>query len=92
MDSVAALRNMNSWIERVGHDRLRSFIADDGRIWIEQNSRKRSPWARLARQGHEVAWEFESSGGYTGRMLIDGEIYTPAEAVRKFLQTNEHRA
>ena len=36
--------------------------------------------------GHEIAWEFESAGGpYTGRMLIDGEIYTPAEATKKFL-------
>lgn len=31
--------------------------------------------------------EFESPGGsYTGRMLIDGEIYTPSEATKKFLQ------
>jgi hypothetical protein len=28
-----------------------------------------------------VAWEFDSpNGSYTGRLLVDGEIYTPAEA------------
>ena len=33
------------------------------------------------RKGHEIAWEFAGPGGaYTGRMLIDGEIYTPSEA------------
>ena len=26
-------------------------------------------------------------GGYTGRLLIDGEIYTSAEATKKFLKT-----
>ncbi len=31
-------------------------------------------WAKLAREGHEVAWEFEKpGGGYTGRLLIDGQ-------------------
>jgi hypothetical protein len=45
-----------------------------------------SRWANFAREGHDVAWEFEGGGGYSGRMLIDGEIYTQAEATRKFLQ------
>jgi hypothetical protein len=44
--------------------------------------------AKLAREGHGVAWEFESPGGtYTGRMLIDGEIYTPSEATTKFIKS-----
>jgi hypothetical protein len=39
---------------------------------------------------HEIAWEFAARGGsYTGRMLIDGEIYTPSEATKKFLQTSK---
>ena len=25
-------------------------------------------------------------GAYSGRMLVDGEIYTPSEATKKFLQ------
>jgi len=54
---------------------------------VEQNAAKASKWAKLARQGHEVAWEFEKPGGaYTGRMLIDGEIYTASEATKRFLQ------
>jgi hypothetical protein len=54
---------------------------------LEQSPNKRSNWAKLARQGHDIAWEFERSGGpYTGRMLIDGEIYTPSQATRKFLK------
>jgi hypothetical protein len=50
-------------------------------------SSKGSKWAKLARQGHEVAWEFEKpGGGYTGRMLIDSEIYNASEATKRFLQ------
>jgi hypothetical protein len=42
---------------------------------------------RLARQGHEIAWEFDSPGGaYTGHLLIDGRVYTTAEATKKFLK------
>ena len=48
---------------------------------------KRSKWAKLAREEHDVAWEFEGpGGGYTGRMLIDGQIYTPSQATKKFLK------
>jgi hypothetical protein len=33
-----------------------------------------------------MAWEFASPvGAYTGRLLIDGEIYTTSEATKKFL-------
>jgi len=54
---------------------------------LQQNPNKSSKWAKLARQGHEVAWEFDGpKASYTGRMLIDGEAYTPSEATRKFLK------
>jgi hypothetical protein len=44
----------------------------------------------IAREGHDVAWEFAGRGGsYTGRMLVDGELYTPSEATKKFLQTGK---
>ena len=77
---------MSSWTEQLGHSRLRAFTDRDSHFWLEQNASKSSKWAKLARRGHEVAWEFEKAGGaYTGRMLIDGEIYTPAEATKKFL-------
>jgi len=42
---------------------------------------------KACQAGHDVAWEFEGSGGaYTGRLLIDGNIYTPSEATKKFLK------
>jgi hypothetical protein len=79
-------RDMKTWTEHLGHARLRSFTDDQSHLWLEQNANKSSKWARLAREGHEVAWEFYGPGGaYTGRMLIDGEIYTPPEATKKFL-------
>jgi len=55
-------------------------------FWLEQNPAKNSKWAKLAREGHEMAWEFAGPGGaYTGRLLIDGKIYTTSEATKKFL-------
>jgi hypothetical protein len=80
------LIDMKSWSGRTGQTRLRSFTGESGNFWLEQNPAKRSRWAKLARDGHDVAWEFSSGGSYTGRMLIDGEIYTPSEATKRFLQ------
>jgi hypothetical protein len=86
-NQMPEFKDMKTWKEHLGHSRLRSFTDGQGHLWLEQNAEKRSKWARLAREGHDVAWEFESPGGsYTGRMLIDGEIYTPSEATKKFLQ------
>jgi hypothetical protein len=76
-----------TWTERLGRSELRSFTDEQGHFWLEQNADKASKWAKLARQGHKVAWEFDSPGGsYTGRLLIDGEVYTSAEATKKFLK------
>ena len=84
---MSQLPEMKTWKDRLGHSRLRSFTDEDGRFWLEQNVDKRSKWAKLARQGHDIAWEFEGSGGaYTGRLLIDGEIHTSSEATEKFLK------
>jgi hypothetical protein len=77
---------MSTCTDHTGHDRLRSFKADEGGVWIEQNPTKRTKWAKLAREGHAVVWEFAQGGGYSGRMLVDGEILTPAEATKKFLK------
>jgi len=77
---------MKSWTTHVGRVGLRSFRDTDGHLWIEQNPQKRSRWAKLAREGHEVAWEFESEGGpYTGRMLVGGEVLTPSKATKRIL-------
>lgn len=79
--------DISSWTERLGHSRLRSFTDEQGHYWLEQNASKDSKWAKLAREGHKIAWEFESPGGsYTGRLLIDGEICTTSEATNKFLK------
>jgi len=86
------LTKMTTWTDHLGHSRLRSFTAQDKHFWLEQNPAKASKWAKLARKGHEIAWEFESAGGpYTGRVLIDGEIYTPAEATKKFFTDSTRR-
>jgi len=87
------LKKIRTWTEHLGHSKLRSFTDDEGHFWLEQNSGKSSKWAKFAREGHEVAWEFDSVGGsYTGRMLIDGEMYTPSEATKKFFRTKKVRA
>jgi hypothetical protein len=84
---VANWKDIRNWEERLGHSRLRCFTDEHGHFWLEQNATKESKWAKLAREGHEIAWEFDSPGGsYTGTLLIDGEIYTTAEATRKFLK------
>jgi hypothetical protein len=81
---------IRTWTEHLGHSRLRAFTDQQRHFWLEQNPAKASKWAKLARQGYEIAWEFDSPGGaYTGRMLIDDEIYTPAEAMRKFFKKVE---
>ncbi len=78
---------MKTWSDTLGHSRLRSFTDERNHLWLEQNASKASKWAKLARQGHDIAWEFEGPGGaYTGRLLIDGVVYTTAEAMTKFLK------
>ena len=79
--------DITTWTDRLGHSRLRTYTDEQGHFWLEQNSSKDSKWARLSREGHKVAWEFEApSGPYTGRLLIDGEVYTVSEATKKFLK------
>lgn len=86
---MAELKNVKTWTEHLGHSKLRSFTDEEGHFWLEQNAAKDSKWAKLAREGHEIAWEFDSPGGsYTGRLLIDGEIYTSREASKKFLKAH----
>jgi hypothetical protein len=88
--TVAVFADMTTWTERLGHTKLRSFTDKDHHFWLEQNPAKNSKWAKLARVGHAMAWEFASPGGaYTGRLLIDGEIYTTSEATKKFLTPNK---
>ena len=54
--SVAlTLKDMSTWTELIGHAQLRSFVDDDGHFWLEQNATKKTKWAKLARDGHDVA-------------------------------------
>lgn len=79
------LTDMKTWTGRTGHAGLRSFTEKNGSFWLEQNAAKESKWAKLAQDGHEVAWEFSAGGSYTGRILIDGEIYTPPASARAWV-------
>jgi hypothetical protein len=75
------LNDVATWTELIGHAQLRSFVDDEGHFWLEQNSTKQSKWAKLAREGHDVALEFAGRGGScTGRMLVDDKLYTPSAA------------
>jgi hypothetical protein len=87
IELMPEFQDIKTWTEHLGHSRLRSFTDEEGHFWLEQNSAKTSKWAKLAREGHQVAWEFVAAGGsYAGRVLIDGGTYTTAEATKKFLQ------
>jgi hypothetical protein len=84
------LCDLKTWTDRLGYSKLRTFTDEENHFWIEQNAAKDSRWAKLAREGHEIAWEFEHSGGsYTGRILVDGTIYSTSKATKKFLKGNE---
>jgi hypothetical protein len=87
IEVVPEFNNINTWTEHLGHSRLRSFTDEAGHFWLEQNKAKASKWAKLAKKGHDIAWEFDAPGSsYSGRILIDGEIYSTADATKKFLQ------
>jgi hypothetical protein len=84
---MATLTDMDSWTDRLGHTRLRTFTDADGNFWLEQNPAKGSKWAKLAREGHTIAWQMARAGGsYTGLMLIDGQIYDTHDAASRFLK------
>lgn len=90
---MPSLKDMNSWLDRLGRSSLRSFTDAEGHFWLEQNPAKSSKWARLAREGHDVAWEFDKhGGGYTGRILIDGQIHSTSEATKRYLRTSDRDA
>jgi len=71
--SFPQLPRLATWSARTGTG-LRTIQALGGH-WVEQNQSKASVFARLAQEGHEVAWEFSSrQGDYTGRVSIDGKV------------------
>ena len=81
------LNDMSTWAVQT-RGGLREFFTKEGTHWVEQNRAKNSRWAKLAREGHDIAWEFENRerGGYTGGILIDGEIMTAQDAYQRFFR------
>ncbi|HEX8773579.1 MAG TPA: hypothetical protein VF735_08200 [Pyrinomonadaceae bacterium] len=51
---------------------LRYVNLKDGAVLVEQNPKKRSEWAKLANDGHRVAWVMRD-GEYLAR-VVDGEV------------------
>ena len=59
-------------VSRFSRSGLRYVKLSDGAILIEQNPKKQSEWAKLASQGHRIAWVM-LDGEYLAR-IVDGEI------------------
>ena len=59
-------------IRRFSRSGLRYMALSGGTILIEQNPSKRSRWAQMARQGHQIAWLMKE-GRYLAR-VVDGEV------------------
>jgi len=57
----------------------------NGFRWVQQNPRTGSLFARAARLGHKIAWEFSPKGDYTGRVYLDGKVLSREEARQKLL-------
>ena len=59
-------------VTRFARSNLRYTNLPGGAVLIEQNPKKRSEWARLANEGHRVAWVMRD-GQYLAR-VVDGEV------------------
>ena len=59
-------------VSRFSRSNLRYTNLPGGAILVEQNPKKTSEWARLASQGHRIAWVMRD-GEYLAR-IVDGEV------------------
>src|SRR5256885_8996491 len=59
-------------VKKFARSGLRYVTLPDGALLIEQNPKKGSEWARLARDGHRIAWAMRD-GEYLAR-VVDGEV------------------
>src|SRR2546421_93739 len=59
-------------VRRFSRSGLRHVELPEGAILVEQNPKKSSEWAELARRGHRVAWVMRD-GAYLAR-VVDGEV------------------
>ncbi len=59
-------------VRRYSHSGLRYVRLTGEAVLVEQNPQKETQWAKMARQGHEVAWAIRGDE-YLAR-VIDGEV------------------
>jgi hypothetical protein len=59
-------------VQRYARSGLRYVRLAGGAVLVEQNPKKKSEWAELARQGRRVAWVMRE-GEYLAR-IVDGEV------------------
>jgi hypothetical protein len=59
-------------VKKFARSGLRYVNLKDGAVLVEQNPKKRSEWAKLAQDGHRVAWVMRD-GEYLAR-IVDGEV------------------
>jgi hypothetical protein len=59
-------------VKKFARSGLRYVDLPENTILVEQNPKKNSEWAKLAAQGHRVAWVMRD-GDYLARVL-DGEV------------------
>ena len=59
-------------VRKFARSGLRYVELPDEAVLIEQNPKKSSEWARLAKEGHRIAWVMRN-GAYLAR-VIDGEV------------------
>jgi hypothetical protein len=59
-------------VRRFSRSGLRHVRLAGGAVLVEQNPKKSSEWADLARRGHKVAWLLRD-GEYLAR-VVDGEV------------------
>ncbi|HEV7904771.1 MAG TPA: hypothetical protein VGO96_13090 [Pyrinomonadaceae bacterium] len=61
-------------VQKFARSGLRYVQLARGVVLIEQNPKKKSEWAELARAGRRIAWVMRS-GKYLAR-VVDGEVVT----------------
>jgi len=84
---MPTLKDMNTWTDRNGALSVAGVYRRRRPSLARAESGEAVELGEVAREGHEVAWEYDGPGGaYTGRMLINGEILTPSDATKRFLK------
>ena len=65
------LDDENYPVKKTSSSRLRNVSIEDI-MFMEQNQRKKSKWAQMAKEGHEIIWIFKNNS-YIGR-IVDGDV------------------